>query len=79
MSARIYLKEGREKSLRRKHPWIFSKAVNKVKGNPMLGDTVDIFDFKGNWLAIGAYSPDSQIRVRVWSFTPDTLIDFFFF
>lgn len=79
MSARIYLKEGREKSLRRKHPWIFSKAVKKIKGNPMVGDTVDIFDSKENWLAIGAYSPDSQIRVRVWSFTANTSIDTEFF
>lgn len=79
MSARIYLKEGREKSLRRKHPWVFSKAVNKIKGNPMVGDTVDIFDSKEKWLAVGAYSPDSQIRVRVWSFTPNTSIDTEFF
>lgn len=79
MSARIYLKEGREKSLRRKHPWVFSKAVNKIKGNPMVGDTVDIFDSKEKWLAVGAYSPDSQIRVRVWSFKPNTPIDTAFF
>ncbi len=68
MSARIYLNVGREKSLLRKHPWIFSKAINKIKGRPMPGDTVDLIDNKGNWLAKGAYSPDSQIRVRVWSF-----------
>lgn len=79
MSARIYLKEGREKSLRRKHPWVFSQAVNKIKGNPMVGDTVDIFDSKEKWLAVGAYSPDSQIRVRVWSFKPNTPIDTAFF
>ena len=47
MSARIYLKVAREKSLRRKHPWIFSQAINKIKGNPLLGDTVDVFDNKG--------------------------------
>lgn len=79
MSARIYLNIGREKSLLRKHPWIFSKAVNKIKGNPMLGDTVDVFDNKGNWLAKGAYSPESQIRVRVWSFNPNEEIDKDFF
>ena len=56
MSARISLNVGREKSLLRKHPWIFSKAINKIKGKPMLGDTVDVFDSKGNWLAKGAYS-----------------------
>jgi 23S rRNA (cytosine1962-C5)-methyltransferase len=80
MSARISLNVGREKSLLRKHPWIFSKAVNKIKGKPMLGDTVDVLDSKGNWLAKGAYSPESQIRIRVWSFdeTQEIDRDFFF-
>jgi len=79
MSARIYLKVTREKSLLRKHPWIFSKAINKIKGNPMLGDTVDVFDHKGNWLAKGAYSPESQIRIRIWSFIEGEEIDQNFF
>jgi 23S rRNA (cytosine1962-C5)-methyltransferase len=79
MSARIYLKVSREKSLLRKHPWVFSKAINKIKGNPMLGDTVDVFDSKGNWLAKGAYSPESQIRIRLWSFDIEQEIDFTFF
>ncbi len=79
MSARISLNVGREKSLLRKHPWIFSKAVNKIKGKPMLGDTVDVFDSKGNWLAKGAYSPESQIRIRVWSFDESQEIDRDFF
>jgi len=79
MSARISLNVGREKSLLRKHPWIFSKAVNKIKGKPMLGDTVDVFDSKGNWLAKGAYSPESQIRIRVWSFDEKQEIDRDFF
>ncbi|MEI6895264.1 MAG: class I SAM-dependent methyltransferase [Colwellia sp.] len=79
MSARISLNVGREKSLLRKHPWVFSKAVNKIKGKPMLGDTVDIFDSKGKWLAKGAYSPESQIRIRVWSFNEHEEIDRDFF
>jgi len=79
MSARISLNVGREKSLLRKHPWIFSKAVNKIKGNPMLGDTVDVLDSKGNWLAKGAYSPESQIRIRIWSFDEHEEIDRDFF
>jgi len=79
MSARIYLKVTREKSLLRKHPWVFSKAINKIKGNPQLGDTVDIYDSKENWLAKGAYSPESQIRIRVWSFNEHEEIDQSFF
>jgi len=79
MSARIYLKVSREKSLLRKHPWIFSKAINKIKGNPLLGDTVDIYDSKDNWLARGAYSPESQICIRVWTFNQNEDIDESFF
>jgi 23S rRNA (cytosine1962-C5)-methyltransferase len=45
----------------------------------MLGDTVDVFDSKGNWLAKGAYSPESQIRIRVWSFDEQQEIDRDFF
>ena len=75
MSARIYLKVSREKSLLRKHPWVFSKGISKIKGNPGLGELVEVFDHKGNWLAKGAYSPDSQIRVRIWSFDQNEEID----
>lgn len=68
MSALIYLKVSREKSLKRKHPWIFSQAINKIKGKPLIGDTVEVYDSKGNWIARGAYSPESQIVIRVWTF-----------
>ena len=79
MSARIYLKVSREKSLLRKHPWIFSKAINKIKGNPQLGDTVDVYDSKDNWLARGAYSPESQISIRIWTFNENEEINESFF
>ncbi|WP_018691875.1 class I SAM-dependent methyltransferase [Algicola sagamiensis] len=79
MPAVIYLNKGREKSLLRKHPWVFSRAIKQVKGKPRLGETVDIYDADGRWLAKGAYSPDSQIRVRVWSFEQSEMIDRDFF
>ncbi len=79
MSARIYLKVSREKSLLRKHPWIFSKAINKMKGNPQLGDTIDVYDSKDNWLGRGAYSPESQISIRIWTFKEDEEINEAFF
>ena len=79
MSARIYLNVSREKSLVRKHPWVFSRAINKIKGKPMLGDTVDVFDSKNKWLARGAYSPESQIRIRIWTFNEHEEIDRDFF
>ncbi|WP_305370867.1 class I SAM-dependent methyltransferase [Photobacterium leiognathi] len=79
MTASIYLVKGREKSLRRRHPWVFSRGIDRIDGKPGLGETVDIYDNKGEWLAKGAYSPQSQIRVRVWSFEKNENIDVNFF
>lgn len=75
----IHLKPGREKSLLRRHPWIFSGAVDQVRGDPGLGETVEIFDSKGALLARAAYSPHSQIRARVWSWEPGEPVDAAFF
>ncbi len=75
----IILKPSRESSLLRKHPWIFSGAIDKVEGNPSSGETVDIFSAKRQWLARGAFSPQSQIRVRVWTFEERKKIDDDFF
>ncbi|MFC3032366.1 class I SAM-dependent methyltransferase [Pseudoalteromonas fenneropenaei] len=79
MSHAIYLEPGREKSLKRKHPWVFSKAIKKIKGKPGIGDTVEVYTHDGQFLAIAAYSPESQIRARVWSFEPNVAIDADFF
>ncbi|HIF9441334.1 TPA: class I SAM-dependent methyltransferase [Photobacterium damselae] len=79
MTASIYLVKGREKSLLRRHPWVFSRGIARVEGDPQRGDTVEIFDNKGQWLARGAYSPQSQIRVRVWTFHKNEKIDVEFF
>lgn len=78
MTPAIYLVKGREKSLRRKHPWVFSRGINKVEGEPALGETVDIFTHDGKWLAKAAYSPNSQIRARVWSFDKEEINKAFF-
>ena len=75
----IFLKAGREKSLRRRHPWIFSGAIERVTGNPGLGDTVEVKDSSGKLLARAAYSPKSQIRARVWTFDPEADVDAAFF
>ncbi len=73
------LAPGREKSLRLRHPWIFSGAVERVEGNPASGDTVAVVAADGAFLAHAAYSPTSQIRARVWSFDKDAAIDAAFF
>ncbi|MBF0100902.1 MAG: class I SAM-dependent methyltransferase [Desulfobacterales bacterium] len=79
MNASIILKNQREKSVMRRHPWIFSGAVSTVKGNPKQGETVDVFNAQGVLLGRGAYSPHSQIMVRMWSFDPDEIISTDFF
>jgi 23S rRNA (cytosine1962-C5)-methyltransferase len=75
----LILKKGREKSLRRRHPWIFSGAFEKVNGKPGPGDTVEVREASGNALAVAAFSPQSQIRARVWSFDPNQAIASEFF
>ena len=70
--ADLVLKPGREKSLLRRHPWVFSGAIHHVvDGNPASGETVSLLSFNGDFLARTAYSPHSQIRARVWTFEPD--------
>lgn len=71
----ITLKQGREKSLRRLHPWIFSGAIGRVEGQPEPGSTVRVSTSSGEFLAYAAYSPASQIRARVWTFDPDVKVD----
>ncbi|HSO06433.1 MAG TPA: class I SAM-dependent rRNA methyltransferase [Pelomicrobium sp.] len=73
------LKPGREKSLLRHHPWVFSGAVARVEGAPASGETVAVRSAEGRFLAWGAFSPASQIRVRVWSFAEAEPIDAGFF
>ncbi len=75
----ILLHSGREKSLLRRHPWIFSGAIERVDGVPANGDTVPVRDAAGNFLASAAYNPDSQITARVWSWREAEMIDKEFF
>ena len=75
----LKLKPGREKSLRHRHPWVFSGAIDAVQGEPSVGDTVSVIAADGTLLARAAYSPASQIRARVWSFDPRVAIDAGFF
>jgi 23S rRNA (cytosine1962-C5)-methyltransferase len=66
---KLILKPGREKSLKRRHPWIFSGAIARIEGKPQLGDTVEVCSSDGAFLAVAACSPESQIRARVWDWT----------
>ena len=71
----IHLRPGRERSLRRRHPWIFSGAVRRVSGRPSAGETVAVEADDGSFVAWAAYSPASQIVGRVWSFDEADVVD----
>ncbi|NWG27569.1 MAG: class I SAM-dependent methyltransferase [Ignavibacteriaceae bacterium] len=75
----VILKKAADNFIKRKHPWIFSGAIEKVEGNPSNGETVQIFTSNKIPIGHGSYSPSSQIRVRVWSFNPEEKIDSEFF
>jgi 23S rRNA (cytosine1962-C5)-methyltransferase len=77
--SRIVLKPGREKSLQRRHPWVFSGAVERVEGDPESGATIEIRSAQGGFLAWAAYSPESQISARVWDWREGVRIDGEFF
>lgn len=79
MAGQIIIKQGKEKALLRKHPWVFTGAVAKIKGKPGLGDTVEVLDTRGKFLGRAAYSPHSQICARVWTFDANESIDLAFF
>lgn len=70
----VILNEGREKSLLRHHPWIFSKAIQKADESLQMGQTVEVVNHAGEFLCYGLYSPNSQIRVRALSFDENVKI-----
>ena len=73
----IRLKEGKERSLLRRHPWIFDGAI--ARGGADAGETVRVESHDGRFLAWAAFSPTSKIRARVWSFDEAERIDASFF
>jgi 23S rRNA (cytosine1962-C5)-methyltransferase len=69
---KIYLKKGRDESVRRFHPWVFSGAVAQTVGNPVEGDVVAVYSAEGEYLACGHWQIGS-ISVRILSFDADPL------
>jgi len=74
-AAELLLKPGKERSLLRRHPWIYDTAIGRVKGAPAAGETVTVRSHDGRWLASAAYSPSSTLRARCWSFAESDSID----
>ncbi len=73
------IKPGREKSILQRHPWVYSGSISKICGKCECGETIEVVDAGHRFLARGAYSPNSQIRVRIWTWDPNTTIDVNFF
>ena len=76
---KVFLKPGREKSLKQRHPWVYSGAVARVEGKVENGETVQVCSSKNEPLALAAISPASQLALRVWSFDCNQAIDQAFF
>lgn len=76
---RLILKPGREKSLKRRHPWVFSGGIARVEGEASSGDTVAVHSAHGEFLAWAAYNAGSQISGRVWSWNEQEGVDAAFF
>jgi len=75
----LTLKPTKEKSLLRRHPWIYESAIEHIEGRPASGATVVVRAHDGRFLGRAAYSPASMIRARVWSFDETEPVDHAFF
>jgi len=73
--AELILKPGKERSLQRRHPWVYDTAIGRIKGSPASGETVAVRSHDGRWLAWAAFSPASTLRARCWSFDESDCID----
>lgn len=78
MQKKVILKKGKEESLLRFHPWIFSGAIATIEGEPDEGDVVDVYTHQGDWIAVGHIQVGS-IAVRVLSFKHEKIDQEFWF
>ncbi len=74
-TATLILKPGRDKPVHNRHPWVFSGAISRIKGQPAPGDLVTVADHKGTPLATAYYNAKSQIQARILSWEPAAPID----
>jgi 23S rRNA (cytosine1962-C5)-methyltransferase len=75
MHGELILKPGKERSLLRRHPWVYDTAVARVKGKPERGATVAVTSAEGRFLAWAAFAPSATLRARCWSFVESERID----
>ena len=75
MQAKVFLKADKDKVTQRRHPWLFSGAIETVSGDPGNGETVNVFSPEGLHIGQGAFSRESKIRVRMWHWEHDNQVD----
>jgi 23S rRNA (cytosine1962-C5)-methyltransferase len=71
----VILKKGKEKAVLHKHPWVFSGAIEKVKGKAENGDIVKLLDAKGTFMAYGFYNDQSRVALRLLEWDETATID----
>jgi 23S rRNA (cytosine1962-C5)-methyltransferase len=71
----VLLKKGKEKAVLHKHPWVFSGAIESVKGKPANGEIVRLLDSKKDFLAYGFYNDQSRVAVRLLEWDETVLVD----
>jgi len=67
MMTRVFLKRGEEARILKGHPWIFDNEIEKVEGNPDVGEAVSVFSHTRRFIGSGFFNPNSRIRIRVYS------------
>ncbi|HVW95553.1 MAG TPA: class I SAM-dependent rRNA methyltransferase [Mucilaginibacter sp.] len=71
----VILKKGKEKAVLHRHPWVFSGAIEKVKGKPENGDVAKVLDTRGGFLAYGFYNDQSRVSLRLLEWDEQAIID----
>ena len=73
MTAKAILKNGKEKRVFSMHPWIFRSDIDRIEGNCIPGDIVEIISSRGRFLAKGFYNPNSQIALRIMTYRDEKI------
>ncbi|RCH54999.1 class I SAM-dependent rRNA methyltransferase [Mucilaginibacter hurinus] len=72
---KVILKKGKEKAVLQRHPWVFSGAIEAVKGKPVNGDIVRLVNAKGDFMAYGFYNDQSRVALRLLEWDEQVIID----
>src|ERR1700733_13776791 len=71
----VLLKKGKEKAVLHRHPWVFSGAIENIKGKPANGDIVRLIDAKGAFMAYGFYNDQSRVALRLLEWDENVAVD----